>query len=175
MLETLALPIPGEVLMAYCGFLVYSGRLNFSLSVLVATLGVISGITVAYLIGDTVGVSFLKRYGKYFGVKEKKLEKVSNWFDRYGAKLLLISCFIPGIRHITGYFVGIVKIPYKKFALNGYIGAFIWVTTFIYLGNVFGENFKDIEIYMSKYIVMIVIVLTIIIGLIYIIKAYRKI
>ncbi|MDO4534489.1 MAG: DedA family protein [Clostridium perfringens] len=173
MLETLALPIPGELLMAYCGFLVYSGRLSFSLSILVATLGVIVGLTIAYLIGDTVGMKFLDKYGKYFGVKEKKIEKVSNWFDRYGSKLLLISCFIPGIRHITGYFAGIVKIPYKKFALNGYIGAFIWVTTFIYLGSIFGENFKKIEVYMSKYILIIVIILIIISGLIYIVKSHK--
>lgn len=175
MLETLALPIPGELLMAYCGFLVYSGRLNMYLSISVAVLGVISGLTVAYFIGDTLGVSFLKRYGKYFGIKEKKIERVSGWFDKYGTKLLIISCFIPAVRHITGYFSGIVKIPYKKFALNGYIGAFLWVATFIYLGSIFGEKFKSIETYMSKYMVIIAIVLFIIGSLIYIIKSHRKI
>ena len=32
-LELIALPLPGEILMAYCGFLVFQGKLNYILCI----------------------------------------------------------------------------------------------------------------------------------------------
>jgi len=64
------------------------------------------------------------------------LDKASKWFERYGNGLLAAAFFIPRVRHVTGYFSGISKLPYKRFALNAYIGAFIWTGTFISLGRI---------------------------------------
>ena len=66
---------------------------------------------------------------------------ISRWFERYGYGLLIVVYFIPGIRHVTGYFSGITKMPYKKFAINSYLGALIWSITFISLGKVLGDNY----------------------------------
>lgn len=175
MFETLALPIPGELLMLYCGVLIYTGKLNLYLSIFIGFSGVASGLTIAYIIGIFIGINFFIKYGKYFGIKPKKIEKVSKWFNRYGTRLLLISCFIPGVRHITGYFSGIIKVDYKKFILNAYIGAFLWILTFISLGNVLGEDIKGIEMYLSRYIIIIMIIIGFSIILYYVIRKYRKI
>ncbi|MDA8224160.1 MAG: DedA family protein, partial [Desulfitobacterium hafniense] len=142
MLELIAFPTPGETLMTYCGFLVFQGRLNWGISVIVAALGVIVGITISYFISLTLGTPFFQKYGSYIHLGPDKLEKTSQWFERYGNGLLVIAYFIPGVRHITGYFSGIAKIPFKKFALNAYIGAFIWAGTFISLGKILGSNWE---------------------------------
>lgn len=173
MLETLAIPIPGELLMIYCGALIYAGKLNLFVSIFIGCLGVIWGLTIAYVIGNFIGIKFFIKYGRYIGLDIHKVEKVSAWFDTYGSKLLLISCFIPGVRHITGYFSGIIKIHYKKFALNGYIGAFLWVLTFIYLGDVLGGHIQGIEKYLTKYIIIILVITCIIAVIFYIIKKYK--
>jgi membrane protein DedA with SNARE-associated domain len=130
-LELIAFPTPGETLMTYCGFLVFQGKLNWGISIIVAVLGVISGITTSYFIGRSLGTPFFKKYGSYIHLGPERLDKTSEWFKKYGNGLLVITYFIPGIRHITGYFSGVTKIPYKKFALNTYVGAFIWTGTFI--------------------------------------------
>lgn len=175
MLETLALPIPGELLMLYCGALIYTGKLNLLLSIFIAFSGVASGLTIAYIIGNFIGMKFFIKYGRYFGMNANKVEKVSKWFNRHGTKLLLISCFIPGVRHITGYFSGIIKIDCKKFILNAYIGAFLWIFTFLYLGDILGGDIKSIEVYLSRYIITILIVIGVGFIIYYVIKKYRKI
>lgn len=98
--------------MFYCGYLVYQGQLNWILSIITAA-GVITGITISYCVGTILENKFIIKYGSYIHLDADKMDKVSNWFRKYGNGLLIISCFIPGIRHITGYFAGITKIPYK--------------------------------------------------------------
>ncbi|WP_242949507.1 DedA family protein [Clostridium pasteurianum] len=114
MLELIALPLPGETLMSYCGYLVYIGTLNWTISVILAALGTIIGITISYFIGRTLGIDFLNKFGRYLHIKPESFEKVSKWFEKYGCGILVISYFIPGVRHLTGYFAGITKISLKK-------------------------------------------------------------
>lgn len=72
MLETLALPIPGELLMIYCGALIYVGKLNLFLSIFFGFSGVALGLSISYIIGCFIGLKFLMKYGIYFGINDKK-------------------------------------------------------------------------------------------------------
>ena len=153
-LELIALPLPGEIMMGYCGFLIYQGRLNYFFTILAATLGAISGITTSYFIGKYLGMPFFYKYGKYIGLTPEKLEKISGWFDRFGNKLLTIAYFIPGVRYITGYVSGITNVSYVKFAVHGYIGAFIWSATFITVGKALGSNWNSLHKYVAKYLII---------------------
>jgi len=173
MLELIAFPTPGETLMTYCGFLVFQGKLNWGASIIVAALGVISGITISYFIGRAWGIPFLQKYGPYIHIGSDKLEKTSQWFERYGNGLLFIAYFIPGVRHVTGYFSGITGIPYRKFALNAYIGALIWTSTFISLGKILGSNWAKFHDLVRKYLIIGGIIIAIILLCIYCYRKYK--
>jgi membrane protein DedA with SNARE-associated domain len=140
MLELIAFPLPGEALMTYCGYVIYKGKMSLILSILIASLGVSIGITLSYFIGRILGSAFFEKHGHYIHMNKNKFDKVYLWLQKYGDKLLIIAYFIPGVRHVTGYVSGIAHISYKKFSVNAYIGALIWTTTFISLGNVLGVN-----------------------------------
>ncbi|HEY5561360.1 MAG TPA: VTT domain-containing protein [Clostridiaceae bacterium] len=152
--ELIALPTPGETLMTYCGYLVHQGKLNLFLTILVATAAAISGITISYFIGLKLGNGFLIKYGKYVHLKEDKIKKVSDWNDKYGQRLLLIGYFIPGVRHLTGIVSGTAKLSYKKFAINAYLGALIWATTFVFLGKALGAKWDSFHSYAKNYILI---------------------
>lgn len=154
MLELIALPTPGEALMTYCGLMVFQGQLNWIVSILISTAGVITGITISYLIGNLWGYSFFKKYGVYIHLGPDKLDKTSLWFKKYGNTLLVIAFFIPGVRHITGYYSGITKISYKKFALYSYIGAFLWTSTFISIGKTLGPQWEQYHDSIKKYLII---------------------
>lgn len=172
-LELIAFPTPGETLMTYCGFLVFQGKLNWGISVIVAAFGVISGITTSYFIGCSLGTPFFKKYGTYIHMGPDRLDKTSKWFERYGNGLLVIAYFIPGIRHITGYFSGVTKIPFKRFALNAYIGAFMWTGTFITLGKILGSNWEKFHSSIKKYLIIGGIILAIGLICIYLYKKHK--
>ena len=173
-LELLALPLPGEILMAYCGFLVFQGKLNYPLSIITAALGAICGITTSYYIGIKLKRKFFENYGKYVHLGPDKLDKISQWFNKFGNKLLTIAYFIPGVRHVTGYVSGITKITFKKFAIHAYLGAVLWTFIFITLGKYLGSNWSNIEKYTSRYLIIAVSVIVIIAAAIYAYKLYYE-
>lgn len=172
-LELIAFPTPGETLMTYCGFLVFEGKLNWIISIVVAAFGVICGITISYFIGRTLDDTFLKKYGRYIHMNPEKLESTSKWFERYGNGLLAVAYFIPGVRHVTGYFSGITRIPFKKFALNAYIGAFLWTGTFISLGKILGSDWEKFHASIKKYLIIGSIIIGIALISIYIYRNYK--
>ncbi|MGE7673044.1 VTT domain-containing protein [Lysinibacillus sp. NPDC094403] len=154
LLELLALPLPGEVLMSYTGFLVYKGDLNWILSILIAGFGSCLGMTISYWIGYKLGKPFFEKYGYRVHLGPKRLESTSLWFSKYGNKLLIIAFFIPGIRHITGYFSGVTRLPYRTYAIFAYTGAFLWVTVFISLGKILGPQWEMFHSSIKKYLII---------------------
>lgn len=172
-LKLIALPLPGEVLLTYCGFLVYQSKMNWIISILVATAGVILGITITYFVGSKLGTKFFEKYGSYIHLGPAQMEKTSKWFESSGNKLLILSYFIPGIFHIAGYFSGITKISYRKFALNAYFGALIWTTTFISLGKFLGPDWGKFHGHISKYLIIGTLIIAFIFIIIYAYKNHK--
>lgn len=173
LLEFIALPLPGQTLMSYCGYLVYRGKLAWGVSILISALGTIVGITISYFIGKTFEMAFFKEYGSYVHMGPEKLKKVSNWFEAYGSKILLVSYFIPGVRHVTGYFFGVTNISFKKFSVYAYSGAFLWSFIFITLGKILGNQWDKMNGLLNHYLIFSSIILVIFIFIIFICKYYR--
>ncbi|RIV20251.1 phosphatase PAP2 family protein [Alicyclobacillaceae bacterium I2511] len=152
--ELIAFGLPTEVLMGYAGVLVYQGKLGWFPAVLAAGVGSMVGISIAYWIGARLGAPFFHRYGAKVHLGPDRLEKVSHWFSLYGDKLIIVAYFIPGARHVTGYFSGITRIPFYKFATYAYLGAALWVFTFVTLGKLLGPQWVHYHQLISKYLVM---------------------
>ncbi|WP_152396519.1 DedA family protein [Paenibacillus guangzhouensis] len=173
LLEFIALPFPGETTMAYAGYLSYMGKLNWMILMIVAFLGTTIGMTITYFVGHAVGMPFIRKYGKWFLLSTAKIEKTEKWFGKYGNGLIFIGYFIPGVRHFTGYFAGIIRLPFRKFAIYAYTGALFWVIVFIWLGKFFGPQwnrvFRLVE-HNAVYVVIGVIVLLVI----FLVIKYRK-
>lgn len=174
MLELIAFPLPGEALMTYCGYVVYEHKMNLIISILISTLGVGIGITLSYFIGNMLEIDFFEKHGHYIHMNKARLDNISKWFERYGNKLLIIAYFIPGVRHVTGYFSGITKISYKKFAINAYLGAFIWTATFISLGKILGTNWEKYHNLLKRYLLIGSLIIVVILTLIYIYKTRKQ-
>ncbi|GER74440.1 VTT domain-containing protein [Weizmannia acidilactici] len=174
LLEMIAIPVPGEVLMSYAGYMVHMHQLNWILSIFIADIGTSVGMTTAYFIGQRLGAPFLQKYGYFIHLGPDQLEKTSRWFNKYGNKLLVVAYFIPGVRHITGYFSGITKLPFRSFAIFAYSGAFIWTTTFISLGKLLGPQWEQFHEALKKYLVIGGIATACAIAAYYLFRYYRK-
>ncbi|MFC4305367.1 DedA family protein [Cohnella boryungensis] len=144
LLEFIALPFPGETTMLYAGYLSYTGVLHGWTALIWAFTGTTIGMTVTYFIGLKAGMPFIERFGKWVLITPSKLEKTKKWFDRYGNVLVFIGYFIPGVRHVTGYFAGIIGSPFRTFAAYAYGGALFWCVCFIGLGHAFGPQWEKV-------------------------------
>ena len=139
------IPVPDEFLLTGCGFLIYQGHLAPVPTFASARAGSMSGITCSYLIGRTFGWQVLhSRVGKLVHVTDERIRRVHDWFDRIGHWALMAGYFIPGVRHFTAIVAGTSKLEYRSFALFAYCGAIAWVSTFIFIGYHFGNQWAEI-------------------------------
>ncbi|MFD1772390.1 DedA family protein [Paenibacillus rhizophilus] len=166
LLEFIVLPFPGETTMAFAGYLSYTGRLDFMLLIIVAFFGTTIGMTITYFIGLKAGLPFIQRYGRWFLLSPGKFEKTQRWFERYGSFLITVGYFIPGVRHFTGYFSGIIALPYRKFALYAYGGALFWVILFLGIGRMFGPQWTAVFHLFETYALWIVLAAVLVAALI---------
>ncbi|MGG0300976.1 DedA family protein [Bacillus albus] len=152
LLEYIALPFPGEPTLAYAGFLSHQGDLSLPILILLSFIGTSVGMTFQYFVGNKLGMPFIQKYGKYVFLTQKKIDVTKMWFDKYGYFLIFIAFFIPGVRHFTGYFAGIINLPFRRFAMTIYSGALFWVSFFLLGGYWLGENLEEIFQILSQHI-----------------------
>ena len=77
--------------------------------------GAWTGISGSYLLGRTLGVGAVHRYGKYIHFTEDRLAYVHRWFDRIGHWMLVAGYYIIGVRHFTAVVAGMSKLEYPTF------------------------------------------------------------
>lgn len=149
--ESLAAPFPGELAMAYSGYLAFLGQFQVAFVILYAFLGATIGTMATYFIGYKLGTPFFAKYGKFILLHPGRIEKITVWFEKYGDKILLISYFIPGFRHFTGYVSGITRMRFRTFLIFNHTGALLWVTAYVLLGRLLGQRFESIIHLITKY------------------------
>lgn len=152
-LDFIASPIPpGNSTLTYTGYLAFRGVLGTLPAFLAALTGAIAGVTITYWIGYKLGMPLIEKYGKWLLIKPTMVQKTRHYYDKYGDKLLLVCFFIPGIRQFVGYFIGIIRVPYKTVALYAYTGTSLWVAVFFMLGFGFGEQWQQVFGVVERYL-----------------------
>lgn len=143
-LGIVGLPVPDETLLIFSGYLVSTGRFQAVPAFLAAFAGSVSGISISYFLGRTLGHSAIERYGRLIHLTPARVEALHRWFQRFGNWLLSVGYFIPGIRHFTALFAGMSGLEFRVFAPFAYSGGLVWVSLFLGLGYWFGENWHQI-------------------------------
>lgn len=173
-LESAALPVPSEIVMPFSGYLAYLGNFDMRIVIAMGTIGNLLGSIAAYYVGLLGGRPFIKRYGKYFLVHEKKLALAEKFFREHGDKAVLISRLLPVVRTFISIPAGIGKMDIKRFALFTTIGSAPWSLLLAYLGFALGPDWKDIVGFFNQ--LDILIILAIITVSVYYLKpsAFRR-
>ena len=147
MFESMILPVPSELVMPFAGFLVVEGRFTFLGVIIASSLGSIVGSLISYYIGFYGGNRFVLRFGKYLLLDSEDLKKTEEWFALRGEKTVLISRFIPVVRHLISIPAGIGRMDLKKFLIYTLIGATAWNGILAYVGYKLGEHWEDVRVY----------------------------
>lgn len=141
-LGVVGLPIPDETLLVFTGYLIFRGSLHPVGAFIAAVAGAWTGISGSYLLGRTLGVGAVHRYGRYIHFTEARLAYVHRWFDRIGHWMLVAGYYIIGVRHFTAVVAGMSKLEYPTFMAYAWTGGALWVSTFLTLGYILGENWR---------------------------------
>jgi membrane protein DedA with SNARE-associated domain len=134
------LPLPDESILTLAGVLAANHYLQPAPALAAAFLGSSCGITLDYVMGRTVGLPLLRKYGWVINLTEARLGRVNDWFGRYGAWTLFFGFFFPGLRHAITFASGTSSLRWAVFARSAYSGCLLWVTTYVSLGYFVGEE-----------------------------------
>ena len=141
LIETIIPPIPTMAVFPTAGFVASQNGLGLPEVILLGIIGGLGasvGSTVIYLIALKLGRTALLRYLKYVKVSEKKLDRVENWFQKYGDKAVLFGRMIPVFREMISIPAGFLKMKFVKFLLYTILGSCGWSLTLIFIGYYFG-------------------------------------
>lgn len=144
--------LPGDSLLFIAGTLAGSGHLNIIIAYVVLIIAAILGDTANYWIGHYIGPKvFEQQNSKIF--KKEYLEKTREFYEKHGGKTIILARFLPIIRTFAPFVAGVGKMHYDTFLKYNVIGAFVWVTLFLFTGYFFGslpfiqENFHYTAIF----------------------------
>ncbi|MEI3895928.1 DedA family protein [Bacillus sp. CCNWLW75] len=132
-----SLPIPDEAMVLLVGYFTKIGLLHYSFSLLAVFSGSFIGMLVSYEIGKRIGRPLLTWLGKWLSFSLKWSNKAEGWIQKYGAPAIIVSYFVPGMRHVTGYFCGSSHMPLKSYMLYAGVSALLWSLLFLTVGRIF--------------------------------------
>lgn len=130
--------LPGDSLIFAAGTFAAIGEMNFWLLLLLIIVAATVGDTVNYEIGKHFGKKIISNK-KYKLIKDENLEKADNLVKKYGGAAVFIARFMPIVRTIVPFVVGMGELHYPKFIKYNALGAIIWVSLFLSIGYLFGN------------------------------------
>lgn len=130
--------LPGDSLLFAVGALSKTTSLNFFFAYVTLLAAAIIGDTVNYWIGNKIGPRvFAKENSRVF--KKEYLEKTREFYEKHGGKTIILARFVPIVRTFAPFVAGVGEMRYSTFISYNVVGAFIWVTSLMGLGYIFGS------------------------------------
>jgi len=137
--------LPGDSLLFTAGFLA-SGPSSVSDSLHLPLVPLLIGVWVAAVAGDQVGYLFGQRIGPALFkrpdsrlFKQENVDKAQAFFDKYGAKAIVLARFVPIVRTFTPITAGVSSMHYRTFVTYNVIGGTLWAFGVTLLGYFLGQ------------------------------------
>jgi membrane-associated protein len=130
--------LPGDSLLFALGALAASQRLDLISLMILLSIAAILGDTVNYWLGAIVGPRIFRGENVRF-LNKKHLDKTHEFFERYGAKTIILARFVPIVRTFAPFVAGMGRMTYRKFMIYNVIGGLVWIQLFLLAGFMFGS------------------------------------
>jgi membrane protein DedA with SNARE-associated domain len=169
--ESACIPVPSELIMTFGGALAAGAVPGTHLSligvILAGTAGNVAGSYAAWAVGRYGGQPALRRWGRRLRLREHDLDRSIAWFDRHGAKAVLIGRLLPVVRTFISLPAGIAGMPAIRFGVYTTLGCIPWTAALAVAGYAVGANWESIvnAFHGPSYIIAAVVVVAIAIGL----------
>lgn len=176
-IENVVPPIPGDVLVAFGGYLAAESVVGLVPVLILTTVASVIGFMSVYWIGSRWGSQIEEKKRRFWLLRFiplKYLNKVRSWMQRWGMGVVLANRFLAGTRSVISLTAGLSHTRISSTIICSTISSILWNSILLGFGWVVHENWRLIGEYLSVYgriiISGIVIFLIIRLGIYY----YRK-
>lgn len=170
--------LPGDSILFTAGFLVFAGRLNIDIHLLVVI------VFIAAILGDSVGYLFGRRIGRRIFnrpnsrlFRQENVLKAEEFYKKYGGIAVVLARFIPVVRTFAPIVAGVGNMRYRLFVIYNIIGALLWAAGITYAGFYIGALLHHMGIDVDTIllpIVLLILILSILPPLIHVLKDKKQ-
>jgi membrane-associated protein len=164
--------LPGDTLLIAAGIFAHQGHFPVEAVIVVAIVAAIAGDSTAFFIGRRYGRGLFKKQDSLL-FDPKHVERAEKFYDKHGAKTMLIAHYLPVVRTFAPPLAGISNMTYPKFLLYDGIGDISWAVIITLIGYFIGSKIPNIDHYIL-FVVMLVVVASLAPTLYHITKRYLK-
>ncbi len=142
--------MPGESMVVVAGFMAGQEVLDLRVLIAVVAGGAVLGDSIGYEFGRRLGREWLRRHGEKFWLRPERLDRMDQFFARYGGWGVLFAHFLHFGRALMPFLAGAARLPYLRFLAFNAIGCVLWATIFSLLGYLFGQSWHLIEHWIGR-------------------------
>jgi len=102
------------------------------------SLAAVAGDTLNYAIGYRIGPQIFSQEGVRF-LNREYLDRTHRFYERHGAKTIVIARFVPIIRTFAPFVAGIGRMSYARFVTYNVAGGVGWIASLVLGGYAFGN------------------------------------
>jgi len=163
-LENLIPPMPGDVIVAFGGYLAAEGTVSFTILLMVTVAASVLGFMNMYWFGrrwgsqieDNPKSHFILRFIDY-----KYFQKGKRWMHRWGQWIVFGNRFLAGTRSVISLTTGMTGLKVPITTLNSFLSSILWNTLLLGSGWYVQDNWEVIGSYLSNYgkIILAILVL----------------
>ena len=165
--------LPGDSLLFTVGLLKGRGDISQPLwfVCLVLTVMAFFGNVVGYQIGRAAGPAIFNRPDSRF-FRQEYVDKTVAFFDKYGARAIVLARFVPIVRTFITVIAGVGKMDRRRYFVYSGIGAALWAVGVTVLGYLLGgQSFVKNNI---EYILVAIVFVSVLPILFEVLRARRN-
>jgi membrane protein DedA with SNARE-associated domain len=146
--EDSGLPLPGETVLIFAGFLAYKGEyFRLLWVILVGIAASTAGDNFGYLFGRKAGRRLLDRWKFLLHISQRDLATGERLMRRHGRLAIFLARWVWGFRIMAGPLAGSLRMPWRPFCVFNFLGAAAWATTIAVIGYEFGRFSSPYEFF----------------------------
>jgi membrane-associated protein len=147
--------LPGDSLLVTAGLFAARGDIEVLPLIAALSIAAVVGDTVGYNIGKQSGPRLFNRADSLF-FNKKHLVTTKEFYDRHGPFTIVIARFVPIIRTFAPVVAGIGAMEYRRFISYNVIGGVGWVLSMVLGGYFLGQMIPNIHKNIDKVIVVVI-------------------
>lgn len=170
-IENIIPPMPGDVIVAFGGYLAAEGLINlfpvWSLTVIAS----VAGFMTMYWLGHKWGVQIEENRESHFILRfidYKYFARGKKWMARWGQGVVIANRFLAGTRSVISLTAGMSHLKITPTILSSLVSSVLWNSLLLAMGWVIRDNWQIIGEYLSNYGKVILGLIVLFVG----VKAY---
>jgi membrane protein DedA with SNARE-associated domain len=150
MLENAGVPVPGETVLLFAGFVAYRGDVDLVWAIIIAIVAASLGDSLGYCAGRFAGKPFVEKYVRRFSLLSRQFDRAEGQFRKHGHWAVFVGRFITGLRVFAGPLAGMFRMAYLRFLFFNFTGAMIWAATIVSVGFLFGGSWDSLVRFVER-------------------------